>query len=92
MSIKEGVFDIIGKTIKEVIVNEDCRDYPDFHLFIVFDDQSAYEFYGGEDGVHSANGLYRGMEYAKSFKSCRKITWYYKDEKGRNRSEDVVAK
>jgi hypothetical protein len=90
MSIKEGVFDIIGKTIKEVIINEDCTDYPDFHLFIVFDDSSAYEFYGGGKYLHSTNGLYRGMEYAKSF-SCRKITRYYKDEQGKNRSENVMA-
>ncbi len=90
MTIKTGVFDMIGKTVKEVIINEHCTHYPDFHVFIVFDDDLAYEFYGGE-GIHSANGLYKGLEYAKSFRSCKTITRYYRDENGKNRSEEVKA-
>ncbi len=35
---------------------------------IVFDDQSVYEFYG-ENHLHSANGLFSGLGYAKAFGS-----------------------
>ncbi len=91
MSIKTGVFDMIGKTVKEVIINEYCEDYPYFHVFIVFDDDLAYEFYGGDKGIHSANGLYKGLEYAKSFRNCEKITRYYRDENGKYRIEEVVV-
>ncbi len=90
MTIKTGVFDMIGKTVKEIIVNEYCVHYPDFHVFIVFDDDLAYEFYGGD--IHSANGLYKGLEYAKSFKNCKAITRYYRDENGKYRIEEVAAK
>ncbi len=91
MSIKNGVFDMIGKTVKEVIINDECTDYPNFHLFIVFDDQAAYEFYG-ENHLHSANGLFSELEYAKAFKSCRTIKRYYKDKEGKNKIEDVLTK
>ena len=46
MSIKNGIFEMIGKTIRAVIVNEECEPYPNYHVFIVFDDNQTYEFFG----------------------------------------------
>ena len=91
MSIKNGIFEMIGKTIRAVIVNEECEPYPNYHVFIVFDDNQTYEFFG-EGRIHSARGLYRGPGVAKAFTNCRKIKRYSKDDKGRENVEDLTGK
>jgi hypothetical protein len=91
MSIKKGIFEMIGRTIKAVIVNEECDPYPNYHVFIVFDDNQTYEFFG-EGRIHSTSGLYNGPGYAKAFTNCRKIKRYSKDEKGREKVEDITGK
>ncbi len=89
MSIKSGIFDMIGRTVKEVIVNDECKGSPAFHLFIIFDDGAAYEFYG--DGIlNSSSYDHGGLEYAKIFLDCR-IRRFYLDEHGRQAVEDVKA-
>jgi hypothetical protein len=90
MSIKNGIFEMIGKTIKEVIINEECNPYPNYHIFIVFDDNQAYEFYG-EGRIHSGSSLYKVVRPEKAFSSCRKIKRYCKDDKGRISIEDLLS-
>lgn len=90
MSIKNGIFDMIGRKVKEIIVNDQCQSGPGFHLLIVFDDGAAYEFYG--DGVLSSSSYdHGGLAYAKKFDNCR-IRRYYRDAQGRNMVEDVKVK
>jgi hypothetical protein len=87
MSIKDGIFDIVGRTIKEVIVNEHCGSPPDYHLFILFDDGGAYEFYGNGN-ISSSSYDHGGLGYAKIFKNCQ-IKRYYIDDQGRKMIEDI---
>ena len=87
MSIKSGISEIIGKTVNEVIVNEGCP-YPDFHIFILFEDSTCYEIYGSD--VNSGSCLRAVTERATKLSSCRKITRYYKDQHGENASEDLT--
>ncbi len=92
MSIKDGIYEVIGKTIKEVIVNEGCGPYPEYHVFLVFTDDSFYEFYGAGH-VNSISEL-RGdpIGYAKAFKSCFSISRYYKDNSGKSSMENLASK
>jgi hypothetical protein len=41
------ILEILGKTVRGVIIkqNEDYRGSPNMQLFLVFDDDSAYELY-----------------------------------------------
>lgn len=92
MSIKNGIFEVLGKTVKEIIVNEGCGPYPEYHLFLVFDDDSYYEFYGGGH-INSAGGLGDdAIGYAKVFSSCSSICRYRKDAKGKCITEELVKK
>jgi len=87
MSIKDGIFGIIGKTVKEVIVNDECPSSPDFHLFLLFDDGGAYEFYG--NGILNSSGSdHGGLNYAKIFNDCR-MRRYYINEQGERVTEDI---
>ncbi len=87
MSIKGGIFDIIGGTIKEIVVNESCSS-PQYHLFIIFENGSGYEFYGNGD-INSASEIRGGLEYAKLFTDCASIKRYYKNDKGQRIAEDI---
>lgn len=89
MSIKDGIFEVLGKTIKEVIINEGCGPYPEYHIFLVFTDDSFYEFYGAGH-VNSISEL-RGdaIGSAQVFKSCLSISRYYKSGDGKCITENI---
>jgi hypothetical protein len=92
MSIKDGIFQMIGKTVKEIITAEGSELYPGYHLFIVFDDGTSYEFYGS-GRINSAGDLHTGVEsHGGSFNACRTITRYYKDDRMRNRTEELARR
>lgn len=55
--MKSGPRDIIGKTIAQVIVAKNDRD-PRQQVFIVFDDDTWFEFYGAS--FNCAGGVSRG--------------------------------
>jgi hypothetical protein len=52
MSIKDGVRELIGRMVTEVVVSENPRQ-PHTQVFLVLDDGTYYEFYGM---VNSASG------------------------------------
>jgi hypothetical protein len=84
---------MIGKTVREIIVNEDCGSYAGYHLIIVFDDGTFFEFYG-PDHINSAKGL-RDADaagYAGLFDACRTSTRYYRDEQEGAVKEDMKRK
>ena len=93
MGIKDGIFEMLGKTIKEVIINEGCGPYPNYHIFIVFSDDSFYEFYGGGH-VNSANGLRpdSAIDYAKVFNSCSSSVRYFKGDDGKYSTDKLQNK
>jgi hypothetical protein len=61
---------ILGKTITGVIVCEENQAGPRQQIFLLFDDDTAYEIYGND--VHGAGGLDQrnaaaALTYARSF-------------------------
>jgi hypothetical protein len=56
MSVKDGVRELIGRTITRVIVAENPRQ-PNTQVFLVLNDGTYYEFYGS---VNSASGSMPG--------------------------------
>ena len=67
--MKDGLKDIIGKTITSVIVaSREGRDYRD-HVFLVFADDTSFEFWG--PNFSCIRGIYKGgMEYAINYTKC----------------------
>ena len=63
MSIKHaGLQQIIGKTIRAVVVSANRQCEPAYQLFLVFDDDTHFELYGAQ--LHSGSQLYNGGEQA----------------------------
>ena len=76
--MKSGVSEIIGKTIKGVVVSTRNKNTPREQVFLVFDDGTYFEFYGKE--FTCASGLDKGgvgeaLRYARIF--CGDIICYH---------------
>ncbi|MGB8647804.1 MAG: hypothetical protein WCF84_21400 [Anaerolineae bacterium] len=56
--MKPEIRQILGKTIKAVVVSEENAAGPRTQVFLIFTDNTAYEFYGGD--FSSAGGLDQG--------------------------------
>lgn len=68
---KDGIGQIVGKTIKSVILSEDNRKNPPLNqIFLVFADGTYFEIYGefftGGTGLHPG-GEEAAVKYAKMF-------------------------
>jgi hypothetical protein len=68
--MKDAVRQILGKTIKGVIASEENRGGPRTQVFLLFDDDTYYEFYGNQ--VTASGGVDRGCDldvvrYAQKF-------------------------
>lgn len=68
MSVKDGVRELVGRTVTNVVVAENTRQ-PYTQVFLVLDDGTYYEFYGT---VNSASGARLGSaddaeRYARMF-------------------------
>lgn len=57
--MKTAVYGILGKTIKAVIVKE-RQSAPRAQLFIVFSDDTYYEFYCAGNWISATGGVDRG--------------------------------
>ena len=55
MAVKPAIGEIVGKRITSVIVSEAHAYPPRVQVFFVFEDGSAYEFYG--DDLNTASNL-----------------------------------
>jgi hypothetical protein len=79
--MKDAVRQILGKTIKSVIVSEENKSSPSTQVFLLFDDDTYYEFYGsplsGTGGVNKG-GENAVMRYAEQFGG--RITRFYETE------------
>lgn len=90
MRIDDCVFKMIGKTIKEVIVDEEHKD-PDYHFLIIFNDGSGCEFCA--DGkINSVTDVCRGSNYTAIFGESKSLRRYYIDEQESLKSECLNQK
>ena len=62
MSRIGAVRTIVGKTISGVIIKECKKKDPRAQVFLLFDDDTYFEFYSGGDspGISCANGIDKG--------------------------------
>jgi len=61
---------LVGKTIKAVVISEDNHGNPPCQVFLVFTDDTYYEFYGRD--INATHGPDSGdedavVEYARGF-------------------------
>lgn len=69
---KESLKEVIGKTIRSVIFRSGLDANPETQLFLVFEDDTYFEFYGQEIGCVrslSEGGTLKAMDYAGKFNS-----------------------
>lgn len=63
MAFKEGVEEIIGRRIKGVVMKRQTkgRRPPAMQLFLLFDNDTYYEFYTETDGfINTTSGVFAG--------------------------------
>lgn len=75
--MKSGISEIVGKTIKGVVVNTRNRNTPREQVFLIFDDGTYFEFYGKEfscAGGVDKGGAGEALRYARIF--CGEIICY----------------
>jgi hypothetical protein len=64
--MKDGVCQIIGKTIRAVITAEGNSEPPRDQVYLIFDDDTYYEFYGGD--IAGTGGVDQGgSEYVLGY-------------------------
>lgn len=68
---------IVGKTISGVIIKKSNELTPPAQLFLIFNDDTYYEFWVGEDGdLHAASGIDRGgAEKVRNYMSGMNIVF-----------------
>jgi hypothetical protein len=75
MAFKAAVADIIGKTIKHVVVKEGDRQ-PRSQVFLVFTDGSYYEFYSATAPIVGAGGLdVGGIEAVRAYLPEQRVVY-----------------
>jgi hypothetical protein len=65
--MKDGIKQIVGKTISAVVIANNVRR-PHHQIFLVFDDETSYEIYGDSftcAGGIDKKGIDRVLRYAK---------------------------
>ena len=76
--MKEGLKDIVGKTVTAVAVAENEANSPHHQVFLVFSDGTYFEFYGDQinccAGV-DAGDLTRACSYAEKCGSTIRATY-----------------
>jgi hypothetical protein len=71
-SKQESLKVVIGKTIRSVVFRSGYDASPESQLFLVFEDDTYFEFYGQEIGCVrslSEGDMTRAIDYAKKFGS-----------------------
>lgn len=67
--------EILGKTISGVVIKESIngKTSPDSQLFLLFDDNSCYEFYCSSDIICRTKGINQnsGLDFVKQYMSDR---------------------
>ena len=56
MRVKDSLSDLIGKTIRGVVVAHNEDGHPRSRVFLVFTDGTAFEFWGEEEDISVASG------------------------------------
>ena len=64
--MKDAIAEIVGKTIKHVLVKGSDRE-PRSQVFLVFTDGSYYELYANEEIYGSGSLSYGGLEHARKY-------------------------
>jgi len=57
MRVKDSLSDLIGKTIRGVVVAHNGDGHPRSRVFLAFSDGTAFEFWAEEEDVSVASGL-----------------------------------
>ena len=71
-SNKESLKEVIGKTIRSVVFRSGLGVNPETQLFLVFEDDTYFEFYGQEIGFVrslSTGDITQAVDYASKFGS-----------------------
>jgi hypothetical protein len=71
-SNKESLKEVIGKTIRSVVFRSGYDSSPEAQLFLVFDDDTYFEFYGQEIScvrTLSDGDINNAIDYARKFSS-----------------------
>jgi hypothetical protein len=71
-SYKQSLQAVIGKTIRSIVFRSGTGVSPETQLFLVFEDDTYYEFYGQEMGfvrTLSEGDTTKAMNYARKFSS-----------------------
>lgn len=63
--MKDGVRQIIGRTISSVVISERNSGGPSTQVFLVFADGSCFEFYGDIQGISGT--LVGDQEWARQY-------------------------
>jgi hypothetical protein len=69
-SNKDALQEVIGKTIRSIVFRSGINISPETQLFLVFEDDTYFEFYGQEiDFVRSLSegDITKAMDYARKF-------------------------
>ena len=75
MAFKAAVASILGKTIKHIVVKEGDRA-PRSQVFLVFTDDSYYEFYSTHGSISGAGGLdVGGIEAVRKYLPEQEIVY-----------------
>ena len=70
-SNKDALQEVIGKTIRSIVFRSGINVSPETQLFLVFEDDTYFEFYGQEiDFVRSLSegDVTKAMDYARKFR------------------------
>ena len=57
MRVKDSLTDLIGKTINSVVVAHNEEGHPRSRIFLVFPDDTVFEFWAEEEDVEVAGSL-----------------------------------
>jgi len=68
--MKNGAAEIVGKTITGVIIKQakGVRDRPQSQLYLLFDDNSYYEFYSFSDSISNTGGCLPDSSFREVYK------------------------
>lgn len=68
--MKNGAAEIVGKTITGVIIKQakGARDTPQSQLYLLFDDNSYYEFYSFSGSISNTGGCLPNASFREVYK------------------------
>lgn len=68
--MKDGAAEIVGKTITGVIIKQvkETGSTPQSQLYLLFDDNSYYEFYSSSGSIRNTGGCFSNSSFREVYK------------------------